>query len=659
MASNYKRLKCDSCAGSLEYDRERKVWVCQYCGNQIRREEEYDGLYTIKNVVKQTIIDLAYNRLDSAQKNLIECEKIDSSYVGTIIAKLCLQMFQLITPGACPDGTSKALLAQMKRSYQSLQEIDAGVSAQEEALYEALENADDALGVLILVFDSLGAAAHLEFVEKFLQAENIYSVSLNEKLLHYAMKNGKRELEEKILHNTDNIDCHRAFFQVLKTYPDGEEKRGHIKSLAAGTALAPEERKEIEAYLIESQDALETKITVYQSAFASGVTAALQCVEETILSRGLSSPQPAESLMETVIKSRPKDAELNGLIEKIYSEHEGGMAGKEMTMIAEGGLFYIVPVRIVTGMLCREDLTTEEKLHLLKLAENKEMSQKNNDAILAAYLSENRSPMEERLEVLEELLRHVQAVATTTLENYVLYCSQDGAGKCEIVERLFSLDLNLSFFRDLLKNYLKRSADNEDVRERIVEILVSKGLTVDASSLLDYACEGKLELVRTMLAKGMSVRSDTLSAYLERAEVIEPEYLSLFHKPDSIISEKALCNYVLYGREAQGTKAPNALVFSEKTAGAFGHQTCTVLHLNNRITCNLFQAYTLIARDSEETVRTLVNAMKNAEAKLNPSIRVNENSMKFKRYIVDHKECLGDMTRKICEENNVFSLLFL
>ena len=120
MASNYKSLKCDCCAGSLEYSKIKKVWICQYCGNEIRREEEYDGLYTIKNVVKQTLTDIAYGRLDAAQKNLAECEKIDSRYIGTMMARLAFQMYSLTTPGACPQGAVKSLIAQLNRGYEEL-----------------------------------------------------------------------------------------------------------------------------------------------------------------------------------------------------------------------------------------------------------------------------------------------------------------------------------------------------------------------------------------------------------------------------------------------------------------------------------------------------------------------------------------------------------
>ena len=48
MASFFTSLKCNNCAGSLTFDRAKKVWVCDYCGSEIIREERSEGPYSIK-----------------------------------------------------------------------------------------------------------------------------------------------------------------------------------------------------------------------------------------------------------------------------------------------------------------------------------------------------------------------------------------------------------------------------------------------------------------------------------------------------------------------------------------------------------------------------------------------------------------------------------
>ena len=199
MATSYKHLRCPGCDGTLKYVKEKKVWECIYCGNEIRREEEYDGLYTIKNVVKQVLVDLAYNRMDTATKNLVECQKISSDYVGTLIAEICLKVFTLITPGACQQSEIKGIFGQVKRLYMKLESVaDGGISTEEEALYEAFDENCDAFGVLVLVYDTLQAQAHLQFVLDLFDVSYVYSKSLNANLLNYALKNGKPEIADKI-----------------------------------------------------------------------------------------------------------------------------------------------------------------------------------------------------------------------------------------------------------------------------------------------------------------------------------------------------------------------------------------------------------------------------------------------------------------------------
>lgn len=154
MAVSFVARKCTQCAGKLQYIKEKKIWKCLYCGAEIEKQEQYDGLFTIKNVVRQSLLDTAYRRLDSAFKNLIECEKIDSRYVGTVIAKLAYDVTRVITPGACDQKDVKSIFAQLRKTYEQLKSTGATISDDEEALYEFLEE-PDIFATLILVYDSL------------------------------------------------------------------------------------------------------------------------------------------------------------------------------------------------------------------------------------------------------------------------------------------------------------------------------------------------------------------------------------------------------------------------------------------------------------------------------------------------------------------------
>lgn len=55
MAVSFVARKCTQCAGKLQYIKEKKIWKCLYCGAEIEKQEQYDGLFTIKNVVIMSI----------------------------------------------------------------------------------------------------------------------------------------------------------------------------------------------------------------------------------------------------------------------------------------------------------------------------------------------------------------------------------------------------------------------------------------------------------------------------------------------------------------------------------------------------------------------------------------------------------------------------
>lgn len=666
MATKYKSLKCNCCAGSLEYDKQKKVWICQYCGNEMRREEEYDGLYTIKNVVKQTLVDIAYGRLDSAEKNLSECEKIDSSYIGTLIARLCFKMFTLTTPGACAPGAAKSLIGQLKRGYEELKERDEAISTEEEALYEAFEENGDAFAVLVLVFDSLGDTVHRDFAENLLDAAAVYSPTLNESLLNYAMNSGKMEMADTILANIDNIDCKKAFFLVMNRYGDGEKKREHICRIIANAGIVPDDRNEIEQYLKTSGDSIQTKVCVYDSAGAKGAVASVEYVIQYLLVYLTDDIELLKKVIARFCDSKPNDAELYLLIHHILAGHSFGMASAELGTMEENGTFIVFSAADITAMLNRGDLGKEEKVKFLKLIKKWNVGDKTYDNVIGRYLCGNTDETDIRIKVMQELLSSVKTLATNTVTDYILKCSADGERKPEMIKLLFGLDLNLSFYRELLSNYMRSSADALPVREEIITFLTGLGLQGDLELLVEMACsagEDKIqeiiEYIRRMTENGMRFRNDALSTYLEKAQEhrYHSQIIKALYSPTGRISAEAVTNYVLFGKD-DGTKVENVRTFISQCSVPFGTSGCFVTHLGHTINCNLMQGYVLATADSETTAFDIVGMMKEAGAKLNPMIRADQTDMKFKKYAADNKEAMGALTRKLCEDNKVFSFLF-
>ena len=64
-----------------------------------------------------------------------------------------------------------------------------------------------------------------------LDAKQVYSKDANGNLLTYALKNGRHDLADDVLSNTNNINVSMALSEVLQKYPDGDKKREHIADL--------------------------------------------------------------------------------------------------------------------------------------------------------------------------------------------------------------------------------------------------------------------------------------------------------------------------------------------------------------------------------------------------------------------------------------------
>lgn len=365
--------------------------------------------------------------------------------------------------------------------------------------------------------------------------------------------------------------------------------------------------------------------------------------------------------------TKPKDAELYDLITDIYIKHKGENACKEMQELVNNDIFIKMSDKLVRGMVVRKDLTVDERIKLLEHAEQCKLSPKDNDAIITEILLRVDESFENRITLVKTLIEYIDTISTNSLTEYIVNSTVDGDKKPEMLEELFKLNLNMSFFRDVLNNYIKYSKDSSETKNAVTQLLSNSGIGVDSNMLLDIACEAneanyveKADLIQKSINNGTRVNADSLSLYLERVPVekYHSELISLLTTPISRITDKALANYVLFSEDPMEIKLQNAIVFAEKNGKIFGESECEVKHLNSTIKCNLFQGYVLAADDSSVTVQSIVGAMKQAKAKLNAPILVNGKSQKFKKYITDNKSQLSQMTITLCEENNVFSFFF-
>ena len=664
MGVSFVARKCTQCAGRLQYVKEKKLWKCLYCGAEIERQEQYDGLFTIKNVVRQSLLDTAFRRLDSASKNLVECEKIDSRYVGTLIAKIAHEMISVITPGACSERDVRNLFAQLKKNYELLQGISKTVTDEEEALYEFLEE-PDIFATLVLVYDSLNDSARRDYVLQILDAKQIYSKDANGNLLTYALKNGKHDLADDVLRNTNNINVSMALSEVLQKYPDGDKKGEHVATLIKTHALGHEDRAVIEEYLTSSGDSIDTKGTVIKTAVANGVDVSLDFVVRNILPA--TGSENTISILGAYCSKKLVDDDVLRILDFACSCKDSKTAIGALDCLKRGNQYVPVPSKMIIAMLSERSLTAPDKISMLdKLFEFK-VDAKSVEAVMSNYLCFNQDPVATRKEVIPYLLDKSPALPTSTVQNYVLKCAVDGNEKPAIVKAIFDKGLNTSFFNELLSKYMKSSTDSNEVKAEITEILSGGGLKIDPSSFIDYICgtqdevPTKIQFVKKMVANGSQLRSDAANAYLERTppDQFSSELFSLIFTPASSFSARAVERYLLYCRDRETIKAQNFRTIADRCSGGVRAMTCQVSHAGDSISCSILQAYVLLSTDSQAVTQDIVGwLITQQRMKINAEITASGRSMKFKKYVVANKDKLSNTANFICEHYKVYSMLF-
>lgn len=664
MAVNFVARKCTQCAGKLQYIKEKKIWKCLYCGAEIERQEQYDGLFTIKNVVRQSLLDTAYRRIDSAAKNLIECEKIDTRYVGTIIAKLAYDMIRVITPGAYDPRDTKSIFTQLKKTYEQLKSTGSGVSDDEEALYEFLEESD-IFATLILVYDSLNDVPRRDFVFKMLNAKDVYSKPANNNLLSYAIKSGEIDLADQVIGNSDNIDVKAALFEVLARYPDGEAKGDRIADLLATDGIKYEDRKLFESYLSDTKDSVKTKCKASVAALNHGLSINLDLLMNQIVKSA--DPEIVKEILSAFCKNKVSDEDAIKILSFAYECGNIQTACNAMDCLKNSGQYILVPAKLTISMLSDDKISANDKVLLLEKSFEFKVDNKSFESVLTNYLCFNLDKADDRKIVLDCLLDRASNIPTSTVENYVLNCSIDGNNKPSIVSAMFEKGLNISFFNNLLSKYMNSSVDSKDIKASIIEVLSQKGLKIDPSYFVEYICLPtdelpiKMQFIKKMIANGSQLRSDAANAYLERTAVdqFSSELFSMIFTPGSSFTSKAVENYLLRFKERDAIKADNVKTIIDRATGDVLNSRYQISHLGNNITCNLVQAYTLVTNDSQTTALAIVDYLiSSKKMKINAEMSVSGSSMKMKKYVMANKANLSEATNSICEKFKVYSMLF-
>lgn len=660
--TNYNK-KCSSCGGNKwEYLRELKLWRCRYCDAQVERQEQYDGLYTIKNVVRQVILDSAYRRMEQADRNLSECQKINAQYPGTLIAGICCRMIAVVSGVSLAGQDPRAMLGQIRREYMQLTEESQNMSDDETAVYEFLDSSD-AWAVLAMVFDTLGDHQRCEYLLTMTDASQVFSQETNKSLLRFAFKNNRLDLAEQVLANTQNVDMEDAVRLLLELCPEGDAKARLGARLIQQGAIRPGEEEVLEDYLRDGEN------PATKAALALAACEKELVIHLDVLIRDVLAPTPLpmfRQILTALFKRRLYDGEIELLMNfaAVLKEAERCMA--VIDAIAEAGQFVPLSVRQAQGFLFDTGTVVEMRLEMYQRLRRFTTAERTWESVAGAYLCQSTESARNRGMVLKALCENVTSVPAKDFEQYVLQCNVDGQQKVDYIRMILALpNMNTSFFRELAGKYLQDNQDAPEYRAAIFHQLIACGIVIDGASLVEYVCnsedtpDARVELTQLALKNGTALRADALSIYLERcADQFAPELFALLYRENCSISPKALENYLLRSNESFELRLKNGAVLAKHTGLPFGSGSCTIDYLGCRIQCSLAQAYILTTKDDADSAARMVNCMVESGTKLATPIQVNGQTKKFSRFVQEKRRQLSPATDLLCQDFKLFPLFF-
>lgn len=659
--TNYSK-KCTSCGGNKwEYLKDLKMWVCRYCGAQVERQEEYDGLYTIKNVVRQVILDSAYRRMEQADRNLSECQKINARYAGTLVAGICYRLIAAVS-GSAAGQDPKALLGQLRRDYQQLTAESPNIGDDESAVYEFLDSSD-AWAALATVFHTLGDDQRREYLLTLTDISQVFSKETNQSLLRFALKNNRMTLAEQILANRDNIDLKDSLSQLLNSCPDSDRKGILTAGILASGALQPGEETLLEDYLSGS-DSPQTKAQIALAAISAGLILHMEILLREVFC--FADLPVLQELLQALFTRRLYDGEVETLMQFASAQKDPERCLAVLDTMLASQQFISLNVRQVQEFLCNTQMQVPSRLEILQRLKGFTVGDRLWETIAGDYLCNANDSPEDRTTLLQMLCAGIDSVPARDFEKYVMSCTLDGEEKVNRIRFLFTLSgMNTGFFRELAGNYLHRGMDTPKIRMEVLHQLLDSGIAIDGTTLLEYVCrssdtpDSKVELIQLAVKSGTALRSDALSTYLEKCPGdFAPELFALLYSDSCSVTQKAIENYVLLCRDSPAVKAKNANALASRMGIPLGSTLCQIRHNGAKLNCLLAQAYLLTTKDPVNQAFAMIQAMTDAGTRLNTDIQVDGKTKKFSKYVTEIRASLSDTAQQLCQEYRLFARFF-
>lgn len=657
--------KC-ACGGKLEYDPNKKIWICKYCGTVVEREATFDkvhvdGIEGVSDVVRQTLMDIANQKMDSASRNLEDCERKGHKHFGTLLANLSFNLANISC--AKTQDEARGSVDKVKIYSARLKQEFPAIAEDEINLYEEFgDDAGDIFANLLVVFDTLGDVDRVDFLASKLQPEKIFSPHSNRALLKVTIRRNEYDIVDKIIKNIGHIDRKSSLQEIMEHYPGNEKKIQLIKELFNAETAAALTKKFFENYFATVNDSLDIKAEVVKLLNATDIHVNAESIVKNSQEQ-LSGYFDAKKLFDAIYEIKISDQETEALLVfclMVNKSYE--VQNAFFDSLIERDVFVALNARAVISFLDSSQFSGEVKTEILGKMLGFNLDAKALDAVYNYYLNNNADDVEIRAKVINVLLVPGAPISTGTVKNYVIKTQTDGESKLKIIDKIFATGINKTYVGDLLSDYMLHSPDYEPLKSRVEDYLIMQGFKADSGVLSQYVISTddvkvKIEKTRQLIQNGTQIKADTIDTYilsLKEPDEFSEEMFNLLTSHNYSVSLAGYIKFLLFCKDIDKVRHNEKLI--NAVTGNVSEQSASISHNGNKISCNPFQAYVLNTSDSFDVAEAIVSQFNAMGIKLNTDIISNGSSIKFKRYVGDNKSALSPLALQLCEENRMFSL---
>lgn len=646
MSVSYKQRRCDTCGGTLELDKADDVYVCVYCGNRYERTESYDGQFSVRYAATQALralldVDSSLGHWDLVQTNLNDCQKIDPSYPGSIVAHLAASIIRV----RFLMGNREAVrtdLAQAQADYAKLQHpFDPQVQDVEADFYDGLESSD-IRSLLISAFNTFKDDERVAYIRNGFNAGDIRTESAAGDLMNRAFSTEDYRQIDELLQSPAKLDTDALFARILDEYPEGQQKVDNVCTVIVRGVNGQSGRDALSSYLMSSQDSIETKLGITTGCVGRGVIPNGRALASFI--GAAYDESRVLSILAAVKGGVLNDEDTAAVVEALLTKVGADTMTKGLNALAGAGYYLTFAQKPMVAMLSRDDLQVKEKATAFRAICGMGLPGKRRQSVLSAYLDVPGG--EDKPQLVDLLGEQIGAVSPMTAENYLVCNHADGAVKPRVLAALLTHVTARESLKLAAKRYVASGGDSGAVRDEVVKVLGEEGLvrSPDGSGTSGAG------------SGGSAVAADALEKYLRRTlgtSRYEPQMVDKLMAPNMRVTGETLVRFLLQAPD-EGMKASKTSKMIDALAGVPEHIMTTVTVGGHVVEAPILQAYLIANHDTASTAQAILPLLRRLEPKDNCRVTCDGTAVRFRKLVQSGDIPIPPSTRDYCASIRMF-----